>query len=106
MKQLLKRLRSNKTVMLLVIVGILLIMAGTGWLWQQHMASGDTGGRRECPDRWYDNRMPQAAPESEEPASGTQRQYFVIDGERVEHEDMDVEWVRNNCSVNQPTPVY
>ncbi|PSO43089.1 hypothetical protein BRC19_02515 [Candidatus Saccharibacteria bacterium QS_5_54_17] len=103
MKQLLKRLRSNKTVMLLVVVGILLILAGTGWMWQQHMASD---GRRECPDRWYANRMPQATPEGEQPETGTQRQYFVIDGERVEYQDMDVEWVKNNCSVDQPTPVY
>lgn len=72
---------------------------------QQDVSGQDTDSNKKqvCPDKWYDNRMPGPAPEDE---TAEDRQYFIVDGERVDYEDMDVEWVRNNCSVNEPQPVY
>ncbi len=98
----------------ILFIGVLV----SSWLWYTDTAStpsertqqtqeNDTADeRRVCPDQWYENRMPQATPEDEEPETGTERQYFIVDSERVEYDDMDVEWVKNNCSVNEPSPVY
>lgn len=49
---------------------------------------------RQCPDEWYENRMP-----SEPGGNNTERQYFVINGERKEIKDYDITWIKNNCSV-------
>lgn len=57
-------------------------------------------GLRICPEAWYENRMP--GPDSGEGFE----QYFVINGERVEVYEVDVPWVRENCEVNSPQPVY
>lgn len=57
------------------------------------------GGLRTCPDEWIDNRMPVVG-EPEFP-----REYFILDGERMEMEEFDVEWVKENCGI-EPMPVY
>jgi hypothetical protein len=56
---------------------------------------------RACPQAWYDNQMP--GPRSEGESS---RQYFVYDGKRKELGEVDIEWVKSNCSVNNPQEVY
>lgn len=58
------------------------------------------GKKRVCPDQWYENRMPFVGEREFFP------QYFVIEGQRAELEDYDVEWIRENCEVNEPQPVY
>jgi purine nucleoside permease len=92
--------------MLLVIGGILLIIAGTGsWLWGRYIAEVDLAARRECPEGWYVAPMPaELNLNSLEQANETGRgQYFVVDGDRVEYENMDVEWVKDNCPIDPPT---
>jgi hypothetical protein len=55
---------------------------------------------RACPEAWYDNRMP-GGTENKLP-----RQYLVYGGERKELAEVDIEWIENNCRVNEPQPVY
>lgn len=57
---------------------------------------------RICPEAWYENRMPVVGGD---PNVGYP-QYFVVEGERVEVEEMDVEWVVENCDIKSPMPVY
>lgn len=51
-----------------------------------------------CPQAWYRNTMP----------TGTDvvsQEYFIYDDRRVELDEVDVEWVTVNCSVNAPQEV-
>ncbi len=50
-------------------------------------------GLEVCPDHWYDNQMPSYEPN----ISSTQ--YFVLDGERRELNEFDVDWVMDNCDL-------
>jgi len=45
-----------------------------------------------CPDEWYDNQM--LGPPSESPT-----QYFVLNGNRRELSEFDVDWVKENCNL-------
>lgn len=54
-----------------------------------------------CPDAWYINRMP-AKQDSQNPPI----EYMVIDGKRVEISEVDLNWIKKNCAITQPTPVY
>ena len=49
-----------------------------------------------CPDAWYDNQMPSIGEEQEA------NQYFIINQERRELTEFDIEWIKQNCPVNQP----
>lgn len=49
---------------------------------------------RKCPDEWIYDKMLSTGNYSEE-----NRQYFIIDGERKELKDYDLEWIQGNCSV-------
>ena len=62
---------------------------------------------RECPELWYDNQMPRMY-ESDEARrkDNTPTQYLIFNGERKEVEDYDLNWIRENCPVNKPSPVY
>jgi hypothetical protein len=52
-----------------------------------------------CPDEWIENRMPSVGspPQAD--------QYFILNGERRELKDFDLEWIKKNCSV-KPQIVY
>lgn len=54
-----------------------------------------------CPEAWYINRMP-ATPNPQNPPL----EYMIIDGKRVEISEVDLDWVKKNCTVNQPSPVH
>lgn len=53
-----------------------------------------------CPDQWYDNQMPTTVGNNNSPS-----QYFSIKGERRELSEFDVDWIKENCEVNEPTVV-
>ncbi|MEX0932915.1 MAG: hypothetical protein WDZ77_02340 [Candidatus Pacearchaeota archaeon] len=53
-----------------------------------------------CPDAWYDDQMPTIIGSNNPPS-----QYFIIDGERRELSEFDVDWIKENCEVNEPTVV-
>jgi len=54
-----------------------------------------------CPDAWIDNQMPSVKDDK----TVNLRQYFVIDGERQEMGDYDLDWIRINCNI-KPQTVY
>ncbi len=58
--------------------------------------------KHECPDEWYDDHMPYIS--SGEETSRT-KEYFVINGARVETTEYDIPWIREHCSA-EPTKVY
>lgn len=54
-----------------------------------------------CPDEWYLNSMPSIDQKNALPA-----EYFIIDGERRELKEFDLDWIRNNCEIKEPSKVY
>lgn len=57
---------------------------------------------RDCPQTWYDNRMPGIV-EPGQPRPVTQ--YFIYKGERHELTEFDMNWVKANCNLT-PSVVY
>ncbi len=57
-----------------------------------------------CPEEWYVNKMPQIIPDEATPSPS--ESYFIVDGQRVETDQIDIEWVQSNCDITQPTPVF
>ena len=55
---------------------------------------------RECPDSWIENRMPSV---SDKPSE--KKQYFIVNGERKEIKEYDLEWIVENCNIT-PQVVY
>ena len=55
---------------------------------------------RVCPEEWYDNRMPSTVGSND-----VLREYFIYKGVRRELSELDVNWVKTNCSV-KPQAVY
>ena len=51
-----------------------------------------------CPDEWYVNKMPCII------GGECGGQYFVLDGERREFNEFDVDWIKENCGI-EPTIV-
>lgn len=57
---------------------------------------------QDCPETWYDNRMPMIIdPEQPRPVT----QYFIYKGERRELAEFDMVWVSANCQI-EPSVVY
>jgi len=50
---------------------------------------------QQCPDEWIDNQMPSIGPKKLE------RQYFILNGERREIDEFDMEWIQKNCSLKK-----
>jgi len=50
---------------------------------------------KQCPDEWIDNQMPSIGPEKIE------RQYFILNGERREIDEFDMEWIQKNCGLRK-----
>lgn len=53
-----------------------------------------------CPEAWIKDQMPIVG---EAPLI---RQYFVVSGDRWEFDELDIEWVKQNCSINKPMTVF
>ena len=58
---------------------------------------------QECPDTWYKNMMPMIVDNPSE--AEHVGEYFIIDNQRRELSEYDVEWIIENCEVNQPSPI-
>lgn len=56
---------------------------------------------KACPDKWIDNQMPSVGDKPNQ----EQRQYFIVDGERRELSEFDLQWVLENCDI-RPQVVY
>lgn len=59
------------------------------------LAIGCNAGEKKCPDEWISNQMPGEVGDS------STREYFIVDGRRVEISDYDIEWVVKNCSLQK-----
>lgn len=59
-----------------------------------------------CPDKWYKNEQPCLYENSPTECKQQQKEYFIVNGEKKEVEKMDVEWVRENCKVNEPEVLH
>ncbi len=59
---------------------------------------------QECPEAWYKNMMPIIVddPKDAEHAG----EYLIVDGQRRELSEYDVEWIVDNCEVNKPQPIF
>lgn len=59
-----------------------------------------------CPDKWYKDEQPCVYQNSPAECERQQREYFIINGERKEIEEVDVKWIKQNCEINKPEVVY
>jgi hypothetical protein len=50
---------------------------------------------QQCPDEWIDNQMPSTDLKKSE------TQYFILNGERRELYEFDVEWIQKNCGLKK-----
>lgn len=102
----------NKTAIItLLTTGAIAVVGGIAYFSLQNKEQGiyrDTDQRqqsgrlvRECPEHWYYNAMPGPAE-----GSSKEKQYFIINGQRVDFDQVDVEWVKQNCQVNEPEYVH
>lgn len=48
---------------------------------------------QECPDEWIEDRMPTIE------GYKSDRQYFIFNGQRKEIKNYDLDWIKNNCSI-------
>ena len=71
-----------------------------GYLIFSNSSTGNLQKLRICPDEWYIDLMPKTG------INFTRDQYLIVNGERRELSEFDVDWIRKNCIVNEPTPVY
>jgi hypothetical protein len=59
-----------------------------------------TGGKmRTCPDAWIENRMPSTDP------GATPREYVKFGDKTVSLDEVDVDWVKQNCPIKGPQVV-
>ena len=63
---------------------------------------GNSQKIQSCPDSWYINRMPSTYAETDDMPN----EYMVYRDQRVELTEVDVDWVKANCSVIEPQAVY
>lgn len=85
-----------------ILVGLVVVavIGGVSFYVLSANKSGEPNGTQEstliqeCPDKWIHDRMPRIGEGNDPPA-----QYFIIDGQRKEIKDYDLEWVKANCSV-------
>ena len=50
--------------------------------------------------------MPCVYRESPAECEGQRSEYVIVNGERKELEEVDINWIKNNCEVNKPEVVY
>lgn len=53
---------------------------------------------RKCPEAWYENQIPGIVREGEVKII---EGYMIIDGKRVELDQVDVKWVGENCQIKK-----
>lgn len=62
--------------------------------------SGASEMLRYCPDEWFENRMP-TSNDDETGAPAMSNQYFIVDGERRELIEFDVDFVKKYCDIQK-----
>ena len=93
---------------------ILVILFGTISYVNYYVPCDDCGGPflggpktklQICPDEWYDDQMP-CVYVNDSSECDMETQYFIIDNERRELSEFDVDWIKENCEINEPSVVY
>ena len=85
----------KKAVILLIVILSILIISGA---YLTYKTAKENNKLKICPDKWYDNQMPG-------PAHPRTSQYFVLNGERRELAEFDINWIEKNCNIS-PGAVY
>lgn len=80
----------NKKLLLVILIAVLVGVLGSGAFLYKNRNPRLT---KECPDEWIENRMPTGE------GHDLESQYFIFQGERKEIKYYDVDWIKNNCSV-------
>ncbi len=87
-----KKIAIISIIVLVILIGIILIGAltciGCPWSPGLHIEK-----LQVCPDEWIQNKMPGIIPDF------SSEDYFILDGERRELTEFDLEWVQNNCNL-------
>ena len=52
---------------------------------------------RQCPDEWINNQMPTTGQEK------SNSEYFIINGQRREVDEFDLDWIQKNCVIKKQT---
>ncbi len=62
---------------------------------------------RVCPDAWYQDKMPQVHRFSDYFTFWVddKKEWFVINGTRIDNSEIDVDWVKENCNI-KPRVAY
>lgn len=89
-----------KKIFIIAIIALGVIIAGIFFFAPKKITLPTENKKRICPDQWYENKMPSIGEKRDAD------QYFVINGERKELLDFDIEWIKNNCAVNKPTSIF
>ena len=61
-----------------------------------------------CPQEWIQNNMPMVIDDTkpnELRVQGLDNEYFILNGERKELEECDIDWIKQNCNL-EPTIVW
>ncbi len=88
-------------VILFFLVLLLGIYIGSEYQKLNQVAPVSVSKIHACPDEWIENKMPAVNQSGSSP-----REYFIFAGQRKELSDYNVEWIRLNCKVSAPSPVY
>lgn len=59
---------------------------------------------QECPEAWYKNMMPIIIDDPKDAKHAGE--YLIVDGQRRELSEYDVEWIVDNCEVKEPQPIF
>lgn len=85
--------------MLFLIVAVLALASINYFAYTQLFQDDNSPPKAKvCPDEWIINKMSETDKVEDE--------YMVISGIRIEKDEFDINWVKENCEVNKPTPVY
>jgi len=87
-----------KKITILVALSTLIFLAGCANYTvpkQSETDKSNNTGLKICPNEWIDNQMPG------DESGGEDRQYYILDGERIEINEFDSIWVQNNCNLEK-----
>ncbi|MFH1425331.1 MAG: hypothetical protein ABIG28_01200 [archaeon] len=84
-----------KGLMIIIVIVAFVVGGFIGYQLKSDPLPGEEvdGKLRICPDEWIDNQMPGTV------GDPLPSQYFIIDGERRELSEFDIDWIEENCGL-------
>jgi hypothetical protein len=67
----------------------------------QNSKNSDEALIQKCPESWYVNEMPTVISPEKNKIEEVAREYFILDGARVETYQLDINWVMTNCEIKK-----